>query len=118
MKKFILLLAFLGILFTSCTKTENTYVAPTPTGTANVYVSNYYIDPYNAYQLDVVCTNSGNATAYNVNVRIYTWSGAYYNWYNLSTSSIAPGQSVAGSINCIGYYPYTFAYTIYTPTWN
>jgi hypothetical protein len=81
-------------------------------------VSNYYIDPYNSYQLDVFCTNNGNATAYNVNVKIYTYSGSYYNYYYLTAYSIAPGQTVSGTVNCSAYYPYLFYYTPPTVTWN
>ena len=100
----------------SCTKKDTTTVSPTPTGYANVYVSNYYTSGSYLY---VTLKNSGTATAYSVSVKIYTHDDyGDYNTNYLTTTSIAPGGTSSGYLDCSWYYPYTFYYTIYTPTWN
>ena len=117
MKKliFIVLMALTTGLF-SCTKDNNTNVTPvTPIGVANVYVSNYYSSGYYVY---VSCTNKGNATAYNVSVRIYSYSGSFYANNYLTSASILAGQTVTGVVDCSEYYPYNYYYTVYTPVWN
>jgi hypothetical protein len=123
MKKLLILAVLFIGLFSSCSKSDSNNVSPspnpTPVASANVSVTSYYIDQYNSYQIDVICTNSGNATAYNVNVKIYTWSSYYSGYYYLTCPSILPGQTVIGSVNCSSvYYPSYFYYTVYSPTWN